>query len=341
MTPNRHRIGTDSAQTRHTSADIVAGDEGGGQTTPHPIGVGCASRSGRSGHVRRSATLSRRVTRAQPCDGRCEPARSSTSRSSSGPARADGRHEVTTVLQRLDLADDVSVEPAAGARRRRLRRRHARHPRADRARRGGRRRAALRGPDRQADPGRGRASAAAAPTPRPRSCSPTTCSPTPLAPDRLRAVAEPLGADVPFFLEPGPQLGEGDGRDLSPLDLPQDYTVVLVLPARRGEAVDRRRLRRVRRARRRGGLRGAPRRAARRARRGPRAARPRRAPAERPRLLAARRRAPRARRLPRRRHRRRPGRLRALRRARRRRGRRARASSPGAASGSTAPAWYV
>jgi 4-diphosphocytidyl-2-C-methyl-D-erythritol kinase len=29
-----------------------------------------------------------------------------------GPRRDDGRHEVTTVLQRLDLADRVTVEPA-------------------------------------------------------------------------------------------------------------------------------------------------------------------------------------------------------------------------------------
>jgi 4-diphosphocytidyl-2C-methyl-D-erythritol kinase len=36
---------------------------------------------------------------------------------------------------------------------------------------------------------------------------------------------------VPFFLASGPQLGEGTGTTLSPLDLPQDYWVVLVLPA--------------------------------------------------------------------------------------------------------------
>ena len=29
-----------------------------------------------------------------------------------GPLRGDGRHEVVTVLQRLDLADRISVEPA-------------------------------------------------------------------------------------------------------------------------------------------------------------------------------------------------------------------------------------
>ena len=30
-----------------------------------------------------------------------------------GPLREDGRHDVVTVLQRLDLADRVSIEPAA------------------------------------------------------------------------------------------------------------------------------------------------------------------------------------------------------------------------------------
>src|SRR5207244_8468376 len=52
----------------------------------------------------------------------------------------------------------------------------------------------------------------------------------PLALDALRGLAASLGADVPFFLVPGPQLGEGDGSRLVPLDLPQDYWVVLVMP---------------------------------------------------------------------------------------------------------------
>ncbi|HYY04026.1 MAG TPA: hypothetical protein VE736_09100 [Gaiellaceae bacterium] len=51
-----------------------------------------------------------------------------------------------------------------------------------------------------------------------------------LTPDRLGQLAAQLGADVPFFLCDGPQLGEGDGTILSPLDLPQDYWVVLLLP---------------------------------------------------------------------------------------------------------------
>jgi 4-diphosphocytidyl-2-C-methyl-D-erythritol kinase len=55
----------------------------------------------------------------------------------------------------------------------------------------------------------------------------------PLAPARLRGLAAGLGADVPFFLTDGPQLGESDGTRLTPLELPQDFWVVLVLP--RGE----------------------------------------------------------------------------------------------------------
>jgi 4-diphosphocytidyl-2C-methyl-D-erythritol kinase len=46
----------------------------------------------------------------------------------------------------------------------------------------------------------------------------------------LREIAAGLGADVPFFLVDGPQLGTGDGRVLKPLDLPQDFWVVLLVP---------------------------------------------------------------------------------------------------------------
>ena len=42
-------------------------------------------------------------------------------------------------------------------------------------------------------------------------------------------VAASLGADVPFFLRDGPQLGTGDGTELEPLALPRDYTVLLAL----------------------------------------------------------------------------------------------------------------
>jgi 4-diphosphocytidyl-2-C-methyl-D-erythritol kinase len=47
---------------------------------------------------------------------------------------------------------------------------------------------------------------------------------------RLHALACELGADVPYFLADGPQLGTGDGTELEPLELPQDYWILLVIP---------------------------------------------------------------------------------------------------------------
>jgi 4-diphosphocytidyl-2-C-methyl-D-erythritol kinase len=52
----------------------------------------------------------------------------------------------------------------------------------------------------------------------------------PLPPGALHALAAQVGADVPFFLRDGPQLGAGDGTELEPLDLPQDFAVLLLLP---------------------------------------------------------------------------------------------------------------
>jgi 4-diphosphocytidyl-2-C-methyl-D-erythritol kinase len=54
--------------------------------------------------------------------------------------------------------------------------------------------------------------------------------PEPLPPEELRSLAAQIGADVPFFLADGPQLGTGDGSELAPLDLPQDFWVVVLLP---------------------------------------------------------------------------------------------------------------
>jgi 4-diphosphocytidyl-2-C-methyl-D-erythritol kinase len=54
--------------------------------------------------------------------------------------------------------------------------------------------------------------------------------PDPYPAERLRAFARDLGADVPYFLEDGPQLGTGDGSDLQTIELPQDYWILLVLP---------------------------------------------------------------------------------------------------------------
>jgi 4-diphosphocytidyl-2-C-methyl-D-erythritol kinase len=54
--------------------------------------------------------------------------------------------------------------------------------------------------------------------------------PDPLSPVQLAELAGTIGADVPFFLNHGPQLGTGDGTVLGPVDLPSDYWIVLVLP---------------------------------------------------------------------------------------------------------------
>ena len=52
----------------------------------------------------------------------------------------------------------------------------------------------------------------------------------PLSADTLHELACTLGADVPFFLTEGAQLGVADGTHLTPIDLPQDYWVVLLFP---------------------------------------------------------------------------------------------------------------
>ena len=45
----------------------------------------------------------------------------------------------------------------------------------------------------------------------------------PLAGEELHTVAARIGADVPFFLADGPQLGSVDGSELKPRDLPQEW----------------------------------------------------------------------------------------------------------------------
>jgi 4-diphosphocytidyl-2-C-methyl-D-erythritol kinase len=146
-----------------------------------------------------------------------------------GPLRDDGRHEVATVYQRIDLADRVAIEPAPQLRvdgfaddtlvRRALETlaEAAGVEPAWRARiwkqipvAGGL--------------GGGSSDAATAL----RLANPLL--PEPLPDERLHELGASLGADVPFFLTQGPQLGTGTGTELVPLDLPQDYWVVLLLP---------------------------------------------------------------------------------------------------------------
>jgi 4-diphosphocytidyl-2-C-methyl-D-erythritol kinase len=150
-----------------------------------------------------------------------------------GPRRADGKHELVTILQRIDLCDRVSLAAAPSLRVEGFRDdtlvRRALELLADTA-----------GVDpgwavriRKQIPvaaGLGGGSSDAATALR----LANETLPRPLAAEALVDLARGLGADVPFFLHPGPQLGEGDGGQLRPLDLPQDYWVVLLLPE--GEA---------------------------------------------------------------------------------------------------------
>lgn len=146
-----------------------------------------------------------------------------------GPVRPRGRHELTTVYQRLDLADRVAVIPAPSLR-------VTGFPEDTLVRSALEGLAAVAGvPPRwearltkriPVAAGLGGGSSDAATTLR--LANETLAEPLPDS--DLHALGAKLGADVPFFLTQGPQLGEGDGTELTPLDLPQDYWVVLVLP---------------------------------------------------------------------------------------------------------------
>jgi 4-diphosphocytidyl-2-C-methyl-D-erythritol kinase len=142
-----------------------------------------------------------------------------------GPQRADGKHEVVTVFQRVDLGDRITVEPAD-----------------DTTIRGFPEDTIVRDALRLLDApqgwrvtiekhvplaaGLGGGSSDAATALR----LANEQLDAPLSAERLRELAAQLGADVPFFLQDGPQLGTGDGTTLEPLDLPQDFAVLLLLP---------------------------------------------------------------------------------------------------------------
>lgn len=146
-----------------------------------------------------------------------------------GPLRDDGKHEVATILQRIDLADVIELSvgdrlAVTG---------FAQDTIVTRA-------LTLLGATAGVEPrwsvritkeipvsaglGGGSSDAAAA------LLLANDSLECPLGLDRLSEVAMQVGADVPFFLREGPQLGTGDGSQLTPLDLPRDFTVVLVAP---------------------------------------------------------------------------------------------------------------
>jgi 4-diphosphocytidyl-2-C-methyl-D-erythritol kinase len=146
-----------------------------------------------------------------------------------GPSREDGKHDVATVLQRLDLADRVAVEPATSLRvvgfaeDTLVRRALETLAQAAGVQPRWRARITKKIPV-AAGLGGGSSDAATAL----RLANATLDSPLP--PPALHELAASLGADVPFFLTDGPHLGEGDGSELTPLELPQDYFVLLLLP---------------------------------------------------------------------------------------------------------------
>ena len=146
-----------------------------------------------------------------------------------GPRRDDGKHEVLTVLQRIDLVDRIEIEEAAALRVDGFRGDTLVHTALERL-------AAAAGVEPRwrvkiekhvpvaAGLGGGSSDAATAL----RLANGSLAEPFPA--DELHALAAGVGADVPFFLADGPQLGSGDGSDLAPLDLPQDFWVVVLLP---------------------------------------------------------------------------------------------------------------
>ncbi len=146
-----------------------------------------------------------------------------------GPRRADGRHEVATVLQRVDLADRITV---AAAERLTI----EGFPEDTLVRAALERLAAAVGVKPQwrariekhipvaSGLGGGSSDAASA------LALANRMLPEPLGAGALHDLAAELGADVPFFLHAGPALAAGAGADLSPLELPQDFWVVLLLP---------------------------------------------------------------------------------------------------------------
>src|SRR3954469_21321300 len=147
-----------------------------------------------------------------------------------GPLREDGRHEVVTVLQRIELADRISIEPAGELRVEGFAEdtlvRSALERLAEAAGTTPRWAARIRKQIPVAA-GLGGGSPDAAPPLR----LANETLPEPLPAERLHELAAGLGADVPFFLTAGPQLARGTGTELEQLDLPQDYWVVLLLPA--------------------------------------------------------------------------------------------------------------
>lgn len=146
-----------------------------------------------------------------------------------GPIRTDGKHEVVTVLQRVELHDDVTLEPASA-----LEVVGFEDDKLVRTALSGFARATGIEPNWRvgiekripvaAGLGGGSSDAAAALS------LARMLAARPLSDDALLELAAEVGADVPFFLCEGPQLGTGVGTELTAVSLPTDYHVVLLVP---------------------------------------------------------------------------------------------------------------
>jgi 4-diphosphocytidyl-2-C-methyl-D-erythritol kinase len=146
-----------------------------------------------------------------------------------GPRREDGKHELLTVYERIDLVDTLWLEPAD-------RLEVDGFPADTLVTRALTSLAAAAGVEPAwritiekripvgAGLGGGSSDAAAA------LMLANEALGQPLVRDALHDLAAALGADVPLFLTQGAQLGEGDGTRLTPLALPRDYCVLVFLP---------------------------------------------------------------------------------------------------------------
>jgi 4-diphosphocytidyl-2-C-methyl-D-erythritol kinase len=147
-----------------------------------------------------------------------------------GPVQENGKHELATVFQRIALADRIELEPAPALEIDGFSEdtlvRSVLETLAERAHVEPRWRVSIeKKVPVAAGLGGGSSDAASAL----RLVNATLGSS--LSSAELLELARPLGADIPFFLLDGPQLGAGDGSELRSLALPQGYTVLVVLPA--------------------------------------------------------------------------------------------------------------
>jgi 4-diphosphocytidyl-2-C-methyl-D-erythritol kinase len=146
-----------------------------------------------------------------------------------GALRADGKHELVTVLQRVELHDDITLESGAElivdgfAEDTIVRRALVSLAAAARVEPDWRIRIDKRIPV-AAGLGGGSTDAAAA------LLLTNAELPKPLEPRALHRIAGTAGSDVPFFLRDSACLATGDGTDLEEVSLPTDYHVVIVVP---------------------------------------------------------------------------------------------------------------